>query len=90
MTPNRKHYPPTWYAIAIAHQLKPKQILSGQLGGLHYVVYRSETGSLKAADAFCPHMGAHLKGGKVVQEAIACGLHGCHIIRKTKTPPPRP
>ncbi len=80
MTPNWKHYPQTWYAIAIAHQLKPKQILSGQLGGLHYVVYRSETGSLKAADAFCPHMGAHLKGGKVVQEAIACGLHGCHII----------
>lgn len=85
MTPNWKHYPQTWYAIAIAHQLKPKQILSGQLGGLHYVVYRSETGSLKAADAFCPHMGAHLKGGKVVQEAIACGLHGCHIAPQSQT-----
>ena len=80
MTYNWKHYPQTWYAVAIARALKPKQILSGQLGGLHYVVYRSESGSLKAADAFCPHMGAHLKGGSVVQEAIACGLHGCHII----------
>lgn len=84
MTHNWKHYPQTWYAIAIARQLKPKQILSGQLGGWHYVVYRSESGSLKAADAFCPHMGAHLKGGSVVQEAIACGLHGCHIIPQSQ------
>ena len=84
MTYNWKHYPQTWYAVAIARALKPKQILSGQLGGLHYVVYRSESGSLKAADAFCPHMGAHLKGGSVVQEAIACGLHGCHIIPQSQ------
>ena len=33
MTYNWKHYPQTWYAVAIARALKPKQILSGQLGG---------------------------------------------------------
>lgn len=74
-----KHYPQTWYAIAIAQDLKAGEILSGQLGGLEYVVYRSETGQLHAMDAFCPHMGAHLKNGRVQDRGVLCGLHGCVV-----------
>lgn len=71
-----KHYPQTWYAVALDKHLKIGEIVSGQLGGLAYVVYRDHTGSLHAMDAFCPHMGAHLQSGKVSGCGIVCGLHG--------------
>jgi len=41
------------------------------------VVWRGESGKSYAADAYCPHLGAHLGvGGKVSGECIKCPFHG--------------
>lgn len=76
---NWKHYPQCWYAVALSSRLKKGSKVWGQLGGLDYVLYRSGSGGLHALDAFCPHMGAHLKGGSVAGEALCCNLHGCLV-----------
>lgn len=78
-TEDWKHYPQTWYAVAIASRVRVGDVLAGQLGGMDYVLYRGDSGSLKAMDAFCPHMGAHLQSGQVSGDSVVCGLHGCLI-----------
>lgn len=39
------------------------------------VVWRTATGAVHAADAFCPHMGTDLGIGDVVGETIRCAFH---------------
>lgn len=39
--------------------------------------WRGESGAAYIADAYCPHLGAHLGvGGKVKKECIECPFHG--------------
>jgi len=41
------------------------------------VVWRGESGKVYVADAYCPHLGAHLGvGGEVAGECIKCPFHG--------------
>ncbi len=45
--------------------------------GQNLVAWRGESGKAYIADAYCPHMGAHLGlGGKVSGECIKCTFHG--------------
>lgn len=66
-----------WYAVALAHELKP-----GDVRPLHYfdqelVLFRTEQGVANVVEAYCPHLGAHLgHGGSVDGENIACPFHG--------------
>jgi phenylpropionate dioxygenase-like ring-hydroxylating dioxygenase large terminal subunit len=45
--------------------------------GLNLVVWRGVSGKSYVADAYCPHLGAHLGvGGEVAGECIKCPFHG--------------
>lgn len=77
------HWPRCWYPAARVHGFAPGQVRSGRLGAQEWVLYRDADGTFRATDAFCPHMGAHLKSARVEGQALCCGLHGCLIEPQT-------
>lgn len=70
-----QYWPQCWYVVARSRDLHPGQVLGGQLDGHAWVLYRTGAGCLKAADAFCPHMGAHLGAATVQGDDLLCALH---------------
>jgi phenylpropionate dioxygenase-like ring-hydroxylating dioxygenase large terminal subunit len=72
-----------WYWALPSSELKAKPV-GIELLGKHLVVYRGKSGKPYALDAYCPHMGAHFKEGKVDGEAIRCGFHDWKFSEKGK------
>jgi phenylpropionate dioxygenase-like ring-hydroxylating dioxygenase large terminal subunit len=74
---NLPPYPKSWYAVALSADLKPGDIKELMFCGQETVLYRTTAGKAVLAEAFCPHMGAHLAhGGKIDGESIQCPFHG--------------
>jgi len=67
--------PEGWYAIALAEELGPRGPIGCDFLGGRVVVYRDREGGLAALDARCPHMGADLSLGDVVDGEIRCTYH---------------
>jgi phenylpropionate dioxygenase-like ring-hydroxylating dioxygenase large terminal subunit len=80
--PMRRRAPPTpfargWYAVAAADEidsqtLKPLYWLDQEL-----IAYRTASGAAQVADAYCPHLGAHLAShdGAIADGHITCPFH---------------
>lgn len=75
-------WPDAWYVVARSEELGRGAVLDGAIARQPYVVFRTESGGLAALDAHCPHMGAHLGGGKVLGERLRCPLHHWSIDRR--------
>lgn len=63
-----------WYAVALSRDLKAKPhrlVFNGQA----YAVWRSRDG-LHAVLDLCPHRGAPLSMGRIIEGRIACPYHG--------------
>ena len=54
-----------WHWLLPSRELQRSQVKAVRLLGRELVVYRSDAGQVYAADAYCPHMGAHLAEGRV-------------------------
>lgn len=78
--PTDRHLPPFpngWYVVAFAHELPPGGVLERRFAGQDLVLFRTRSGRAVALDAYCPHLGAHLAYGGVVEgETIRCPFHG--------------
>ncbi|WP_334141046.1 aromatic ring-hydroxylating dioxygenase subunit alpha [Rhabdothermincola sp.] len=77
--PPRSHVLPVpngWYAIVASDELAEGDLVSIRLVDRELVVARDELGRASVLDAHCPHMGAHLGGGRVVGERVKCPYHG--------------
>lgn len=72
-------WPQGWYAVARARDVRPGELVHGELAKRPFVVFRTARGKLVALDAHCPHMGAHLRHGRVVGERLRCALHHFHF-----------
>jgi nitrite reductase/ring-hydroxylating ferredoxin subunit len=69
--------PNGWFIVAMSDQLDPGQVQSLHYFGRDLVLFRTESGQPRLADAYCPHLGAHLGvGGKVEGECLRCPFHG--------------
>ncbi len=79
-----QHWPQTWYVVARSDQLKSGQVQTGHLAGQQWVLYRTQSGEIRAISAFCPHMGAHLKSARVTGNALQCGLHNYYIFPQSE------
>lgn len=70
-------YPSGWFAIARSGDLLPKAVLPLRWFGQDMVLFRTEDGQARLAEAFCPHLGAHLgHGGTVQGQSLRCPFHG--------------
>lgn len=65
-----------WFVIAFSHELAAAEVKPLRYFAQDLVLFRTENGDAKVLDAFCPHLGAHLGHGGVVEgDAIKCAFH---------------
>ena len=70
-------FPFGWFAVALCRELGKGVVLTRRFMDREIVVYRTESGTVCAAEAYCPHLGAHLgHGGEVCGEELRCPFHG--------------
>jgi nitrite reductase/ring-hydroxylating ferredoxin subunit len=69
--------PSGWYVVAVSDEVKRGQIVSRHYFNTDIIIYRTQDGVVRIADAFCPHMGAHLgRMGTIDGNTLRCGFHG--------------
>jgi phenylpropionate dioxygenase-like ring-hydroxylating dioxygenase large terminal subunit len=68
--------PDQWYAVARAESLGRKRPLALTRLGQRLVLWRDGAGVARAAPAACPHRGADLGLGRVVDGELECPYHG--------------
>jgi phenylpropionate dioxygenase-like ring-hydroxylating dioxygenase large terminal subunit len=74
-------WPVGWYVVGQSRALRPGELLARRLADRELVIFRGHDGGLGAIDAYCPHMGAHLGGGRVSGDRIVCPLHRFNLDR---------
>lgn len=65
-----------WHWLLRSEELRPGQVRPVELMGKALAVFRGQDGKVRALDAHCPHMGAHLAEGKVEGRTLRCFFHG--------------
>jgi nitrite reductase/ring-hydroxylating ferredoxin subunit len=69
-------YPNGWFRVSYSSELSAGEVLSLHYFGRELILFRSEEGTARVFDAYCPHLGAHLgHGGKVEGDGIRCPFH---------------
>lgn len=78
-------YPSGWFQLGWSHNFTSGAVIPSRIFGRDIVIYRNEEGSLRVADAYCPHFGAHLgHGGEVRENCLVCPFHGWRYDDKGK------
>ncbi|MFD4640181.1 Rieske 2Fe-2S domain-containing protein [Lentzea sp. NPDC058436] len=74
--PVKRPYPNGWFAVCVSAELRPGAVLRRRFMGEEIVVYRTASGVARVVGAYCPHLGAHLGYGGVVDgECVVCPFH---------------
>ena len=65
-----------WYVVDYADDLKIGDVKAVRYFGEDQVLFRTESGEVSMLDAYCPHLGAHLGHGGIINgECIECPFH---------------
>jgi 3-ketosteroid 9alpha-monooxygenase subunit A len=66
-----------WYCIAESADVSANMMIPVTYLGQQLIVYRDGSGAARAADAYCPHLGAHLAShdGCLTEGQIVCPFH---------------
>ena len=65
-----------WYAVCLSEEVRRGKKHGIRMYGRDIVLWRRRNGELAAIDARCPHMGASLAVGRVVDDLVECPYHG--------------
>ena len=69
-------YPNGWFQVAYSDELHPGDVVPLTYFGEELVLFRDEAGVAHVLEAYCPHLGAHLGYGGVVEDnCIRCPFH---------------
>ncbi|MFQ5417086.1 MAG: Rieske 2Fe-2S domain-containing protein [Myxococcota bacterium] len=65
-----------WFRVGYSADLAAEQVVPLSYLGQQLVLFRTRSGEARLLDAYCPHLGAHLGVGGVVEgESIRCPFH---------------
>jgi phenylpropionate dioxygenase-like ring-hydroxylating dioxygenase large terminal subunit len=67
--------PEGWYWLTRSEKIKKSKAYPIKFLNTELVLLRGEDNTVRAFDAYCPHMGAHLCDGTVEGNAIRCPFH---------------
>jgi phenylpropionate dioxygenase-like ring-hydroxylating dioxygenase large terminal subunit len=65
----------SWFPVALVAELMADRPLGIDFLGGRIVVYREPSGTIVAFSGYCPHVGADLSCGKIVDGRIRCAFH---------------
>jgi vanillate O-demethylase monooxygenase subunit len=65
-----------WYVAGWDDEVPKDGVLSRRLLGDPILLFRDETGTVRALHGVCPHRYAPLARGKLVENMVQCGYHG--------------
>ena len=70
-------FPTGWFQVAYSDELEPGGVTPLHYFGQHLVLFRDYDGRAHVLDAYCPHLGAHLGVGGIVEDdgCIRCPFH---------------
>jgi nitrite reductase/ring-hydroxylating ferredoxin subunit len=69
-------FPNGWFQVAYSDELEVNGVMPLEYFGKHLVLFRDDAGVAHVLDAFCPHLGAHLGYGGIVEDGcIRCPFH---------------
>lgn len=90
-------FPDGWFVIEASDRLKKEQLISKTWMGKEIIAWRDGDGKVCVAEAYCPHLGAHLgpeAGGQLRDGCLVCPFHGFEYdisgkcVKATAGPPP--
>lgn len=92
-------WPRGWYCVAEASDISTDKMFPVTYLDQQLIVFRNRSGAAQVADAYCPHLGAHLASsdGCIENGNIVCPFHKwawdsesgrCNSIPYTQTTPP--
>jgi vanillate O-demethylase monooxygenase subunit len=73
-----------WYVACMPHEIDDKP-LGRTVCNERIVFYRAGEGKVTALEDFCPHRGAPLSLGRVIEGTLVCGYHGLEMGCDGKT-----
>lgn len=65
----------SWFPVCMSSELEPGQLRAEPFLDGKVVVYRGEDGIARVMSAYCPHLGADLSIGCVVENRLQCAFH---------------
>ena len=65
----------SWFPVALASELLDDRPLGLDFLDGRIVVYRDQSGVVVALSGYCPHVGADLSAGRIVDGRIRCAFH---------------
>ncbi len=65
----------TWYPVALASEIDGGALKGQDLLGTRVIVYRDAQGKAVVQSAWCPHLGADLSVGQMVDGRVRCAYH---------------
>ncbi len=65
----------SWYPICLSDDVGIGEVRGEDFLGGRVAVYRTRTGEARVMSAYCPHVGADLGGGTVVEDRLQCPFH---------------
>src|ERR1051325_1063407 len=64
-----------WYAVGRSAEFAPASIKRICIGPRDLVVHRGLSGTMHAVERACPHLGADLAHGRIVEQGLQCAFH---------------
>nr|XP_018897040.1 PREDICTED: cholesterol 7-desaturase-like [Bemisia tabaci] len=76
-TANVPIYPNGWFCLLESASLRKNEVKYISALGENFAAFRASSGKVHIVDAYCPHLGANLGvGGMVDNDCITCPFHG--------------
>jgi len=65
----------SWFPLALSSEVAEGRVIGRDFLGTRVILYRNSAGEIVVQSAYCPHLGADLSVGQVVDGRIRCAFH---------------